>query len=186
MFSSKILSFYSNLKKKSYLESKLLLKKLFSKIVFLKKKKTNLINLLEIFQKKSTNVTVEKEYANKLIDYILTINTSLTNTVVTFSDTKGKLLKAFYSGHIESLKGKQKTKQPDVLIMLLKMVINNTSHLENKPIAIHFINVKEHNETLVVNMLREKFFIQYIKSYNGSPHNGCRPKKLKRLKRKKK
>ena len=70
--------------------------------------------------------------------------------------------------------------------MLLKMVINNTSHLENKPIAIHFINVKEHNETLVVNMLREKFFIQYIKSYNGSPHNGCRPKKLKRLKRKKK
>jgi ribosomal protein S11 len=186
MLLSKILSSYFNSKKNSYLESRLLLRKLFFKIVFLKKKEGNLIDPSKIFKKKSTNVTVEKEYTNKLINYILIINTSLTNTIVTLSDTKGKLLKSFSSGHIPLLKGKQKTKQPDVLIMLLKMLINKTSDIQNKPIAIHFVNVKEYNETLAVNMLREKFFIQFMKSYNVSPHNGCRPKKLKRLKRKKK
>jgi len=163
-----------------------LLRKLFYKIVFLRKKKSNLIDSSKIFQSKSTTSIVEEEYTNKLINYILIINTSLTNTVVILTDTKGKLLKSFSSGHIQLLKGRQKTKQPDVLIMLLKILINKTSDIQNKPIAIHFINVKEYNETLVVNMLREKFFIQFMKSYNASPHNGCRPKKLKRLKRKKK
>ena len=29
-------------------------------------------------------------------------------------------------------------------------------------------------------MVKKKFFIKLIKDYNLQPHNGCRPKKIKR------
>jgi len=190
MFLSKILfnkKFQKN-KTQSYLQIKLLLQKLFFKIIFLKK--TNNYRLLrhelnkyKVLEKNLIDATKNNINVTKLISYVLIINMSLTNTVINLTDTTGKLLITLSAGNL-NLKGKQKRKQPSVLIMLLKELLIKTQFVKNKTIAVHFKNTKEYHESLVISMLSEKFFIQFIKSYNLLPHNGCRPKKLKRLKSK--
>ena len=190
MFLSKILANKNFQKKRSYSQIKILLQKLFFKIILFKK--TNNYKLLltelnkyKVLENSLTNSTETDINVTKLVNYILIINMSLTNTVVNLTDTKGKLIVSLSAGQL-NFKGKQKRKQPSVLIMLLKELLIKTRFVKNKTIAIHFKNTKEYHESLVISMLSEKFFIQFIKSYNLLPHNGCRPKKLKRLKTKNK
>lgn len=191
MFLSKIL-LNKKLQKnkiKFYLQIKILLKKLFFKIIFLKKTDTyklllNELNKYKLLKKNLIDSNKNNLDVNKLVNYILIINMSLTNTMVHLTNTKGKLLVSLSAGQL-NFKGKQKRKQPSVLIMLLKELLIKTRFVKNKTIAVHFKNTKEYHESLVISMLKEKFFIQFIKSYNLLPHNGCRPKKLKRLKSKK-
>jgi len=158
-----------------------LLRKLYLFIKILKRSNDNKNLILDTTKKHNTL----KLYSNdpKLISYIIIINMSLTNTLVNLVDTKGNLLLSLSAGQI-NFKGKQKRKQPTVLIALLKELLIKTKFVGNKPIAVHFKNTKFYHESIVISMLSEKFFIQFIKSYNLLPHNGCRPKKLKRLKNK--
>lgn len=191
MFLPKILftkEFQKN-KIKSYLQIKILLQKLFFKIILFKRTDTykllfKELNEYQLLKKKLIDSTKNNTDVNILVDYILIINMSLTNTVIHLTDIKGKLLVSLSAGQL-NFTGKQKRKQPSVLIMLLKELLIKTRFVKNKTIAVHFKNTKEYYESLVISMLKEKFFIQLIKSYNLLPHNGCRPKKLKRLKRKK-
>lgn len=192
MFLSKIVHYkkIQNDKIALCLQTKALLKKLFYKIILLKKtnrynSSLDMLNKYNLFNKKLLEITKQDTDVNKLINYILIINSSLTNTVVNLTDTKGKLIISLSAGQL-NLKGKQKRKQPSVLIMLLKELLIKTQFVKNKTIAVHFKNTKAYHESLVLSMLSEKFFIQFIKSYNLLPHNGCRPKKLKRLKNKSK
>nr|YP_010047244.1 ribosomal protein S11 [Eucampia zodiacus]QPJ79926.1 ribosomal protein S11 [Eucampia zodiacus] len=160
---------------------KVLLKKLYFFIKILEKSQNNNKIILNLMKK----YNMLKLYFNtpKLLSYIIVINMSLTNTIVSLIDTKGKLLISLSAGQLH-YKGKQKKKQPTVLISLLKELLIKSRFIGNKPIAIHFKNTKAYHESIVISMLSEKFFIQFIKSYNLLPHNGCRPKKLKRLKNK--
>ena len=166
---------------------------LLSKIIKTKNYERNLLKKLYFFIKKlkQSNNKNKKFYCfsrksnntSKLISYIITIKMSLTNTLVSLIDTKGNLLISLSAGQI-NFKGKQKRKQPTVLIALLKELLSKSGFVGEKPVAIHFKNTKFYHESIVVSMLSEKFFVQFIKSYNLLPHNGCRPKKLKRLKNK--
>lgn len=185
MFLSKILANKNFQKKRSYLQIKILLQKLFFKIILFKKTNNYKLLLTELNKYKVLENSLTNINVTKLVNYILIINMSLTNTVVNLTDTKGKLIVSLSAGQL-NFKGKQKRKQPSVLIMLLKELLIKTRFVKNKTIAIHFKNTKEYHESLVISMLSEKFFIQFIKSYNLLPHNGCRPKKLKRLKTKNK
>ena len=65
---------------------------------------------------------------------------------------------------------------------ILKHLILKANFLYNKIVVIHFKNAKIYYESLVIKLLSNILFIKSIKSYNLSPHNGCRPKKLKRFK----
>nr|YP_010242145.1 ribosomal protein S11 [Minutocellus polymorphus]QTI83146.1 ribosomal protein S11 [Minutocellus polymorphus] len=119
-------------------------------------------------------------YKQNLVSYIVHINLTSTNTLVSVTDIKGNV-KLFYSSGQVNLKGKQKTKQPAALINILKRLFLKAKFMQNEPLAIHFKNTRSHYEAFIVKMLKTKFFIKTIRSYNMQPHNGCRPKKIKRF-----
>lgn len=116
------------------------------------------------------------------INYILNIHFSNSNTLVNLSNIKGRSSIFLSSGSI-NLKKKQKRKQPAAIINLIKNLIFNNSFLHNKTIALHFRNVKPYYESLLANILKKFSFLKVFKSLNLHPHNGCRPKKIKKFKR---
>lgn len=137
----------------------------------------NNINLLNKLQLKTKN---SKPLENS-INYILNINFSNTNTLITLSNIKGQPL-IFLSGGYIDLKKKQKKTQPLAVINLLKIFIFKSYFLHNQTVAIHFKNVKPYYEHLIIKLLKKVIFLKVMKSSNLQPHNGCRPKKIKRFK----
>ena len=115
------------------------------------------------------------------INYVLNITFSSTNTLINLSNIKGQTLIFLSSGYI-NLKKKQKKTQPIAVINLLKTLILKAYFLHNKTIAIHFKNVKPYYENLIIKLLKKIVFLKIMKSSNLQPHNGCRPKKMKRFK----
>ena len=135
-----------------------------------------------VFNKFSSKPITTKKFRQNLIAYIVTINLTNTNTIISVTDIKGNV-KMFYSSGQVNLKGKQKTKQPAALINILKHLIAKAKFIKQEPVALHFRNTKSHYESFIVKMLKNRFFLKTIRSYNLQPHNGCRPKKIKRFKR---
>lgn len=129
-----------------------------------------------LFLLKNKNFNIK----NNLIMYIIVINNLKTNTLINVNDINGKNYFSISSG-ILGYKGKQKTKQPLILISLLKLVVNKMSFLQNKYIVLHFKNVKPYLKLFLINQLKLKFFIKMIRNYTLNSFNGCRPKKIRRL-----
>ena len=131
---------------------------------------------------KIKNLTCLKRIKQNPINYVLTLNISQTNTLINLSSPDGKPLISLSGGSI-NLKKRQKKLQPLALINLLKSLILIANFTKDKYIAIHFKNVKSYYESLVIDLLKKVILIKSIKSSNLQPHNGCRPKKLKKFKR---
>ena len=148
-------------------------------------------NQLSVFSNKLKNLKSTKEYNNIrpltskpsdcYVTYIINLNITLTNTILNVTDLKGNVLISMSSGSV-NLSSRQKKQQPLALINLFKSLAIKAKFLNNKPIALHFKNTKSFYESLAINLLKPKYYIISIQSYNLSPHNGCRPKKLKRAK----
>ena len=123
-----------------------------------------------------------KSTKKNLISYIINVNLSLTNTLVNVTDIDGNPKIALSAGLVNLTKTQKRT-QPMALINIFKALLISARFLLNKPVALHFKNTKAFYESLIIKALKDKLFIKSIQSYNLSPHNGCRPKKLKRIKR---
>lgn len=122
------------------------------------------------------------QVSSSLVSYIINVSLSQTNTIVSVTDVKGNP-KISISAGLVNLAKRQKKKQPMALISIFKVLLLKARFLKNKPVALHFKNTKVYYESLLIKALKDKLFIKSIQSYNLSPHNGCRPKKLKRVKR---
>jgi ribosomal protein S11 len=120
-----------------------------------------------------------------LIKYIISINLLEKNTFFNVTDIKGNL-KFFRSAGFVELKGKRKIKQPLALNNLIDSLKNEAIFLYNKPVAVHLTNVNFFSFKYVVSKLEEKFFITFIRVFDSKPHNGCRPRKIKRGKKRRK
>ena len=121
-------------------------------------------------------------FSKQHVHYIVNINLTYTNTFINVTDIKGNV-KINYSGGSVGLKSKQKIKQPTAMLSLIKHLIINAKFLNNNSLALHFKNTRLNYERYVIKLLKQFFFIKTVKSYNFQPHNGCRPKKIKRLKK---
>ena len=121
-------------------------------------------------------------FLQNTINYIFTIKISKTNTLINLSTIRGNIITFFSSGHLNLTK-KQKIIQPFALLSLLKAIMVNNPEINSKTVTLHFKNLKPYYESLLTNLLKKIIFINLIKSYNLSPHNGCRPKKIKRFKK---
>lgn len=120
------------------------------------------------------------------ISHVIHISILKKNTTIRVTDTKGQL-KLFCSASFSlKLSGKQKTMQPKVLISLIKHFLGKAYFLRNKLTALHVKYISKNLLRLVIQRLKKKIEIKTINYSNFFPHNGCRPKKIKRLKRKKK
>ena len=65
------------------------------------------------------------------------------------------------------------------MITILKKLIYNYPFLKNKPIAVKLKGLK-YNNKLILKKFNEKFLLKAIMYQNSIPHNGCRPRKIKR------
>jgi ribosomal protein S11 len=134
------------------------------------------------FLYKNTLKTLSVGVKESLISYIININLSPTNTIISVTDIKGNPKIALSAGLINLTKRQKKT-QPMALINIFKVLLLKAHFLKNNPVALHFKNTKSYYESLIIKVLKDKLYIKSIQSYNLSPHNGCRPKKIKRIKR---
>ena len=123
-----------------------------------------------------------KKVKQNLINYVINVILSPTNTVVNVTDVQGNVIISISAGAINLTKF-QKKAQPMALLNIFKTLLVKAKFLQNKSVAIHFKNVKRFHESFFINTLKSKLYIKSIQSYNLTPHNGCRPKKLKRVKR---
>jgi ribosomal protein S11 len=143
---------------------------------------TNDTTYLKFEQNKNSVFLKQNLFKENLVSYIININLSPTNTLVNVTDINGNPKISFSAGLVKLTK-KQKKAQPMALINIFKVLLLKAKFLENKPVALHFKNTKIFYESLIIKMLKERLFIKSVHSHNLSPHNGCRPKKLKRIKR---
>jgi len=140
------------------------------------KKMFNNIKKFTITNKKFTSVK------QNVISYIINIVLSPTNTIVNVTDINGNVIVSISAGLINLTKF-QKKSQPMALLNIFKILLSKSKFLQNKAVALHFKNVKRFHESFFITALKKKLFIKSFQSYNLTPHNGCRPKKIKRIKR---
>ncbi len=125
---------------------------------------------------------VNKPLKQNLISYIINVNLSLTNTLINITDSNGNTKKSFSAGHVKLTK-KQKRVQPLALAKVFKFLLIKSWFLKQKPVALHFRNVRGFHQQTIIKWLKDKMFIQSVQTFDFLPHNGCRPKKLRRFKR---
>lgn len=143
-----------------------------------------LLNQYLIFNKtknfKMINNNIEIASEDFLVSYTITISFLKSNTTVCVSDIKGNV-KLFYSSGSVDLVGKQKKNRVKSVSRLLSLLFKKALFVKNSPVAVHLYNVSFH-KFLIINKLKNKFFIKIIKSFNKTPYNGCRKKKIRRKK----
>lgn len=159
-------------------EEKLYVKNIKTKINYLKEIKENNYKNLSLLS------TCNRNDQNLIIMYIINISFLKTNTLIHVSDIKGSL-KLFYSAGSAGLTGKQKLKRRIALSKIISMMIKKATYLNGKPVALHLNNVNYY-KNLIISKLKHQLYVRVIKSFNQTPHNGCRNKKLRRKKYNKK
>ena len=117
----------------------------------------------------------------KLINYIISISVSPTNTFVSINNIKGSP-KFFYSAGMFNLQKTQKIRQPKAIITILRAFLTKSKLLKTKPVAVHFKNLFFNHQSYIFKRLKQKVFAKLITGYTHNPHNGCRLKKKKRIK----
>lgn len=156
------------------------IKNLLNQITLLKKSKENNYKSLNIKKSDTYDKGSNTDSQNLIVMYIVSISFLKANTTIHVSDTKGNM-KLFYSAGSIGLKGKQKKKRSIAVSKLISLLLRKAVFLKNKPIALHLTNVNFYN-SLIVNKLKHALYIRVIKSFNQSPYNGCRKRKVRRKK----
>ena len=123
----------------------------------------------------------DRNLKKDLIRYIINIKFTESNTLVNVTDIEGNP-KVFITSGIVGLKGKMKKYQPTAIVKILKSLISKLKFVGVSPVAIHFRGAKRYHILLVIKLLKSKIFIKNIRNYNLKAYNGCRPRKMKRLK----
>ena len=153
----------------------------------------NLKKLIKILVKTPTSDTISKKltlFSNKkntfninhnIINYVINIISFPSNTFVNVTDVRGKVIVSVSEGLVDISKSSKKSQSSSVL-KLFKSLLVKSNFLKNKPVTINFKNVKRYQEVLFLKILQSKMFIKSVQSFTNLPHNGCRPKKLKRIK----
>lgn len=124
---------------------------------------------------------------NKLniIKYILGISLYKTNAIIYFSDTKGHI-KFFCSAGQLDLSKKARKKTLLVVIKLIKFMLVKFKYInKNERIALHLKNINQHTSYIILKIISKQYKVEVVKVQNNQPHNGCRPRKLKRKKKQK-
>lgn len=152
------------------------IKNLREQVSYLRKIKENDYRALPYFKHKSVDLSNQ----DLIVSYIITISFLKANTTINISDSHG-ISKMFYSAGDIGLSGKQKKKRRIAISKLIALVFQKLGSLQQKPIAIHMNNVGFY-KSFVLNKLKRIFYVRIIKSFNLTPYNGCRKRKLLRKK----
>lgn len=136
-------------------------------------KKNSIINNF-----KDTKILIKNQTT---VRYIINIMFSPTNTIVNLTDVKGNSLITISEKSVNISKDSKKFQLISAVKMFQKLLLN-AGFIKNKAVVINFRNTKRYQELFCIKLLQTKVLIKSIQNYTFVPHNGCRPKKLKRVK----
>ena len=168
------------LKKSLLKQEQAYVKSVLNQITFLKELKENNYRNLSVQKFNANTQKINNYQQNLIVMYVISISFLKANTVIHVSDIKGNM-KLFYSAGSIGLTGKQKKKRRITISKLISLLLRKATFLKNKPVALHLNNVNFYN-SLIVNKLKNSLYLRIIKSFNQSPYNGCRKKKVRRKK----
>lgn len=114
---------------------------------------------------------------NKKINYIFFIKINYSNLFINVTNNLNEQIDTISIGYLK-FKSLDNITQKYTLLQVLKNLVKKTKIYKN--IAIHFKSRNYMFNKLILNFLKNFYYIQLIKFYNYLPHNGCRPKKKRR------
>lgn len=140
--------------------------------------------------KKSDKLNLIYERSTKTGDhvrvkFIITVCFLKTNMFLYLSNPKGNNFLRFSSGKANLIGKRRKKNRKTSILKILPLLFEETTMLHNENVAVHLINVRTYRN-LLIKLLQLKFSIKIIKTFNNTPFNGCRKKKIRRKKRSKK
>nr|YP_009495566.1 ribosomal protein S11 [Nitzschia sp. (in: diatoms)]AWQ64296.1 ribosomal protein S11 [Nitzschia sp. (in: diatoms)] len=153
---------------------------------YVKNLKTQIDSLKKIKENNYKNLSVKKLSVeqdvnqNLIVMYVINISFLKANTIINVSDIKGNM-KLFYSSGSVGLSGKQKRKRRIAVFKLMSLLLQKATFIKNKPVALHLNNVTFY-KNLIISKLKRSLYLRVIKSFNQTPYNGCRKKKVRRKK----
>ena len=115
------------------------------------------------------------------VRYIINIMFSSANTIINLTDVKGNSLITISEKSVNVSKDSKKFQLISAVKMFQKLLLH-ASFIKDKAVVLNFRNTKRYQESFCIKLLQTKVFIKSIQNYTFVPHNGCRPKKLKRVK----
>jgi len=118
------------------------------------------------------------------ITYFFIFKISYSNCMVHIVDCKGNIIYQINSGLL-GFQGKQKSGRYAILAVLNELT-KYEKMLKPFEVSVVFLGLVKKHSAFITNKIKKNFKVKIIKCYNMHPHNGCRPKKIRRLKNKKK
>ena len=116
---------------------------------------------------------------NLSIQGILHIKSSFNNTLITGTDLKGKVLFVKSCGSL-GFHGKKKRSTKFAIESTLEVAISKLKEYNFKKIMLHLNGFAKARFTVINSFKKSNIKIAGIYDITPIPHNGCRPKKLRR------
>lgn len=129
-------------------------------------------------KKKEKKRTRKKE--KKIVSHgILYIHSTFNNTVITITDRTGNVL-CWSSGGVVGFKGSRKS-TPFAAQMAAEKVLKDAENFGVQTLDIRVKGPGAGRESAIRSVGNTRFKVKSIKDVTPIPHNGCRPKKKRRV-----
>lgn len=129
-------------------------------------------------KKKEKKRTRKKE--KKIVSHgILYIHSTFNNTVITITDRTGNVL-CWSSGGVVGFKGSRKS-TPFAAQMAAEKVLRDAENFGLQTLDIRVKGPGAGRESAIRSVGHTRFKVKSIKDITPIPHNGCRPKKKRRV-----
>jgi len=129
-------------------------------------------------KKKEKKRTRKKE--KKIVAHgILYIHSTFNNTVITITDRTGNVL-CWSSGGVVGFKGSRKS-TPFAAQMAAEKVLKDAENFGVQSLDIRVKGPGAGRESAIRSVGNTRFKVKSIKDVTPIPHNGCRPKKKRRV-----
>ena len=125
---------------------------------------------------------IRRTSKNEPINFILFIKLTQSNIILHLTDITGRIVFNISSGLL-NFKGKEKTNKYAIL-QIFQFLFYKYKHTP-LTVALHLKGLNRSYIKLITKYLKKIFLIKIVKCYNSVSHNGCKPKKIKRLKNRK-
>ena len=130
-------------------------------------------------KKKITKTIKKKKEKRKVINGVAHITSSFNNTIITISDEQGNAL-AWSSSGSKGFKGSRKS-TPFAAQVAAEDVGNKAKEYGIKNLRIEVSGPGSGRESALRSLQSVGYNITSIKDVTPIPHNGCRPKKQRRV-----
>lgn len=136
-----------------------------------------------IKEKEKVDQTLKKEVKIKASDRVsegrVYISSSYNNTIITLTDSKGQVLASKSAGSV-GFKGTKKATS-FAASRVAEAIINICNKIALEKVEVFIRGIGAGRESAIRTLVNKGLNVVLIKDVTPIPHNGCRPKKIRRV-----